>query len=369
MKVLLLGGTGTLSFAVMTLALSKGMEITVFNRGNNNSLLPSSVKKLVGNFYDKVSIEDSMRGKTFDVVVDFLSRKPEDIRRVFKIFEDKCIQYIFISSACVYRRDNNDFPLKEYSPKPNINWKYNIEKYESEKTLISLCKQGKCYYTIIRPYITYDDNRIPFGIAPIYKYHRTIIERIRSGKPMFIWEKGDVLTTVTHVADFSKGVVGLFMNTKAFNEDFHITSGYIYKVKDILLELCKQLNTSTNIVNCEINDICKIMPNYSEMLVGDRALPAIFDNSKILNAVKDLNFSVSLSDGIKQILNNYELQNCYNYDYIYDAQVDRLLGIYGIKTSYIKYPNDKRSHRLLYFIYKNFSFKVASKITKFLKIR
>ena len=234
MKVLLLGGTGTLSFAVMTLALSKGMEITVFNRGNNNSLLPSSVKKLVGNFYDKVSIEDSMRGKTFDVVVDFLSRKPEDIRRVFKIFEDKCIQYIFISSACVYRRDNNDFPLKEYSPKPNINWKYNIEKYESEKTLISLCKQGKCYYTIIRPYITYDDNRIPFGIAPIYKYHRTIIERIRSGKPMFIWEKGDVLTTVTHVADFSKGVVGLFMNTKAFNEDFHITSGYIYKVKDIL---------------------------------------------------------------------------------------------------------------------------------------
>lgn len=60
-----------------------------------------------------------------------------------------------------------------------MNWDYNVEKYNSEKELVKLSQNASCYYTIIRPYITYDDERIPFGIAPSYKYHRTIIERLK----------------------------------------------------------------------------------------------------------------------------------------------------------------------------------------------
>ncbi|MFW6273796.1 MAG: NAD-dependent dehydratase, partial [Halanaerobium sp.] len=40
MKVLFIGGTGTISQAVSELAVKKGIDLYLFNRGNNNHLAP-----------------------------------------------------------------------------------------------------------------------------------------------------------------------------------------------------------------------------------------------------------------------------------------------------------------------------------------
>ena len=37
---------------------------------------------------------------------------------------------------------------------------------------------------------------------------------------MFVWNEGNNITTLTYVSDFAKGVVGLFSNNAAINEDF-----------------------------------------------------------------------------------------------------------------------------------------------------
>ena len=36
MRILLLGGTGTLSSDIMKLSLEKGYDVSILNRGNNN---------------------------------------------------------------------------------------------------------------------------------------------------------------------------------------------------------------------------------------------------------------------------------------------------------------------------------------------
>ena len=45
-KILIIGGTGTLSIDVVKLSLSKGHQVYILNRGNNVKSIPKSVKLL-----------------------------------------------------------------------------------------------------------------------------------------------------------------------------------------------------------------------------------------------------------------------------------------------------------------------------------
>lgn len=368
MHILLLGGTGTLSTAVRNQALKDRHKVSIFNRGNNNADIPDSVKIFIGNFKDKDSLMSNFAESNFDVVIDFLSRTPADIERVYSVFKDHCRQYIFISSACVYRRDKDDFPIVENSPKPNKDWNYNIEKFECEQKLIKMCKGPSPFYTIVRPYITYDEKRIPLGIAPEYKYHATIIERIRAGKPLFVWDDGMAITTVTHTSDFAKALVGLFLNEKAFNEDFHITSDYQYTGKELLDSIFQCLGVKANFVTIPSERIAAFLPQFATMLKGDRSLNAIFDNSKIKNAVPNLLFENDITKGMKQIINYYDSVSHRYYDYSYEGQVDRLLRSVGQSTRYKRYPGSTVSQILIYYMYKYFPLRYARKICKILKL-
>lgn len=362
-NILLLGGTGTLSTAVLQESIKRGFQVTIMNRGFNNNGVPKDVSVEICDFKKEQELFVKFNNKNFDVIVDFLSRVPADIERVYPLFKDKCKQYIFISSACVYRRGKGDFPIVEYSPKPNKDWSYNVEKYGCELKLDELSKYAKSYYTIIRPYITYNDERIPVGIAPSYKYHKTIVERIKAGKPWFVWDDGKAITTVTYAADFAVGVVGLFLNEKARNEDFHITGDYSYSQMEVVEMLFKKLKIPINVVSIPTEEIARILPEYHEMLIGDRSLNAIFDNSKIKNAVPCLTFNNDLSAGLDHVISYWERTEPL-YDYAFDARVDKLLSHKGIKTSYVRYSKSANNSRFLYLIFKYLPLRLANKLKK-----
>ena len=364
-SILLLGGTGTLSSAVLQRALKKGYNLAVLNRGSKNNEIPIGVETIFGDLREPQEIERLLKNKRYDVVVDFVTRKPEEMECIFPVFSRICKQYIFISTACVYRRDKKDFPIQESSPKPNMNWAYNTEKYACENKLIELSANTSTWYTIIRPYITYDNQRVPFGVAPEYRYHRTLIERIKHGKPMFMWDDGKTITTSTYVSEFAVGVVGLFLNSKAKNEDFHITSSHTYKTDELLKQLYHKLGSNPYIVYYTEEELVDALPQYKNMLVGDRFLPAIFDNTKIKEAVPEYKSEITLEEGIDYILEYYGNNKEYAYDYQYEGVVDRLLKKKGHGCVYVSYPHSNGKDRMMYYLYKYFSYPVANKIKNF----
>lgn len=368
MKALFLGGTGLLSGATLKVALAQGWEMTVLNRGRRNEGLPTCVELLKGDFTNANQLNTLMDGREFDVIVDFLSREPKDIQRLFPLMKNKCKQYVFISSACVYRRSSEDFPIREDSPKPNRQWSYNVEKYECEELLKKLSSEWDGHYTIVRPYITYDSHRVPFGIAPAYELHRTLLERIKSHKPLCLWDGGEAQVTLTFAGDFAKGLAGLLMNEKAFDEDFHITSDFTYQWKDIVEMLSRKLGVPFQYVSCPSSTMAEVMPNEREMLFGDRCLDAIFDNSKIKTAVPGLVFETDLEKGLDIIIDEYTRSDSYEYDYVYDALMDRLCLQQGIRTRYVRYPHAVHSTRLVYWLYKNLPYKKACKVARRLKL-
>lgn len=367
-KVLLIGGSGTLSKAVLKESMAKGYSLAIMNRGLRSNTVPAGVEHLVCDVKNEEALKDILSDKYFDVVVDFVSRIPSETRMLYSVFNGICKQYIFISTACVYRRNLEDMPIKEDSPKPNYNWSYNVEKFECEETLKSLSKGSKSYYTIVRPYITYDNERIPFGIAPEYKYHRTIIERIKAGKPMFIWGDGQTMTTSTHVSEFAVGLVGLFLNDKARNEDFHITSSMSYPVIDVLTLLFEKLGKKPQIVHLTNEEMSEWLPQYKSMLLGDRVLPAVFDNSKIKNAVPEFGSKITLSEGLDKILEYYNNKSEYDYDYKYDALIDRMLTKKGINCGFKQYTSSTTRSRSVYYAYRYFQESTANRICRLLNL-
>ena len=368
MKALFLGGTGLLSGATLKVALAQGWEMTVLNRGKRKGTALEGVESLRGDFTDAGQLKRLMEGREFDVVVDFLSREPKDIQRVFPLLKSKCKQYVFISSACVYRRSSEDFPIKEDAPKPNREWSYNVEKYECEELLKKLSAGWAGHYTIVRPYITYDSHRIPFGIAPAYEFHRTLLERIKNHKPLCLWDGGENRVTLTYAGDFAKGLSGLLMNEKAFDEDFHITSDFTYQWKDVPEVLSRKLGVPFHYVSCPSATMAEVMPNEKEMLFGDRRLDALFDNSKIKTAVPDLVFETDLESGLDLIIDEYGRSDRYEYDYVYDALMDRLCMQQGVRTKYVRYPHAARSSRFVYGLYKYLPYKKARKVARRLKL-
>mgnify|MGYP002563610352 CR=1 FL=1 len=106
MKILLLGGTGTLSSEVLKCSILHRYSVSILNRGKNNVNVDKDVSVYISDLRFPKTVDAVLSKETFDVIVDFYSRTKENISSLFPILSKRCTQYIFISSACVYCHNN-----------------------------------------------------------------------------------------------------------------------------------------------------------------------------------------------------------------------------------------------------------------------
>jgi nucleoside-diphosphate-sugar epimerase len=326
-KILVVGGTGVISFAVVKQALSQGFDVTCINRGKTKTQkLPEEVKVLIADYHNKCIIEKKLDGLHFDAVIDVLCYKETDIEYSVMLFKDKCDQYVFFSSCAVYNKGKGDYTCTEDSELINPVWNYSINKVRSEQKLVSLSQQYGFNYTIVRPAVTYGNTRIPYGITPPYGYHGTLIQRIINHKPIILWDNGEAYSTITHVDDFAVGMVGLLGNPKAYNTAFHIVGDYHYHWRDVILTLGKILDVQPIFFNLTKEEYAEEIPKRRGELLGGRGISQLLDNSKLKCVVPDFKTTISLEEGLKRTVHYYQTNNYLKgIDWIFDADTDRII--------------------------------------------
>jgi nucleoside-diphosphate-sugar epimerase len=154
--------------------------------------------------------------------------------------------------------------------------------------------------TIVRPSLTYE-TVIPIAIGGFDEY--TAADRIIKGKKIIIHDDGKSFWTVTHSEDFAKGFIGLIGNEKSIGQAFHITSDEVLTWNQIYSTLAEALGRKANIVHIPTKFICRINPDYTGTLIGDKAESTIFDNSKIKKFVPDFKATIPYKEGIKRTIN------------------------------------------------------------------
>ncbi|MFN2221900.1 MAG: NAD-dependent epimerase/dehydratase family protein, partial [Candidatus Promineifilaceae bacterium] len=86
MKVLFIGGTGIISSACSQLAIERGIELTLLNRGQSSRPVPDGLRVLQGDIRDPSSVSQALEGETFDVVVDWIAFTAEHIETDLALF-------------------------------------------------------------------------------------------------------------------------------------------------------------------------------------------------------------------------------------------------------------------------------------------
>ena len=60
MKILIIGGTGLISTGITRFLVEHGDDVTIYNRGKQNTDVPESVKKIIGDRKDYVNVKLKM---------------------------------------------------------------------------------------------------------------------------------------------------------------------------------------------------------------------------------------------------------------------------------------------------------------------
>ena len=98
MRILVLGGTRFLGRALVDAALTRGHELTLFNRGRSNPHLYPEVERLVG---DRAGELVALRGRTWDAVIDTCGYVPHVVAASLEALSSSGL-YCFVSSISVY---------------------------------------------------------------------------------------------------------------------------------------------------------------------------------------------------------------------------------------------------------------------------
>jgi nucleoside-diphosphate-sugar epimerase len=298
MKVLFIGGTGIISTAVSKLAVKKGLDLYLLNRGKRNITI-DGVHIIRGDIFNVEEIAEILRGKKFDCVVNWVNFIPEHIERDLILFKDITDQYIFISSASVYQKPLLHPVITESTPLVNPFWQYSRNKILCEQLLNQLYREKGFPITIVRPSFTYD-KVIPTAVGGVGCF--TLADRMLKGKKVIVHGDGTSLWTMTHSEDFARGFVGLIGHQQAIGHSFHITSDEILTWNQIYSTIAHALGVEANIIHIASDYINSIAPDIGAGLLGDKAYSTIFDNSKIKMFVPEFQAIIPFNKGIKRTI-------------------------------------------------------------------
>lgn len=243
MKVLIIGGTRFLGKALVEEALSRGHEVTLFNRGTNKEEFPE-VEQLIGNRDSDVSF---LKKRKWDVVMDTCGFAPHQIKKIADVLGNNIEHYTYISSISVYKdwiplNIKEDYHLQTKPPEDKLKdvEEGKISPYEHYGALKVLCeaeaeKHWSGRVLNIRAGLLAGPNdytdRLPYWIQRVAQGGKVLVPG-PPDRPVQLIDVKDIATWVFHMAENRK--VGTF-NVTGPNYDLTIEE---------LLNTCKSVTKS-----------------------------------------------------------------------------------------------------------------------------
>lgn len=302
MKILFIGGTGTISSSITRQLLQKGEELYLLNRGNRNERLPENAKVILCDINNEEQAKKALEGMTFDVVCDFIGFVKEQVERDYRLFCGKTKQFVYISSASAYHKPVKDYRITEGTTLANPYWEYSRNKIACEEYLLKMYRETGFPVTIIRPSHTYDERSVPVGIHGD-KGSWQVVKRIKEGKQVIIHGDGTSLWTITSNEDFAKAFIGLLGNPHALGEAFQITNEESLTWNQIYQIIADYFQVPFKPYYVASRFLADLGPyDFEGGLLGDKANTVVFDNAKVKKAVPGFVPSIRAEEGLRRTL-------------------------------------------------------------------
>ncbi len=343
MKILVLGGTGAMGSHLVGLLSKTDAEVVVTSRSSHSGR--GNISYLCGNAHNRDFMQHALSLASWDVVVDFMVYTTAEFADRVKMLLASTKQYVFLSSARVFADSKQ--PITENSPRlleevDDVEYLATDEYALSKARQENMLRESGDNWTIIRPYITYDNYRLQLGQlekeAWLYRalHNRSIVV----SKQLL-----SCVTTMTSGFDVAKCMVELLGNKEAYSQSFNITGRQGVEWSEVLnlyvSTLSKLLNREVKVFVSDYDLSVKYGAKYQ--MIYDRFYNRTFDNSKICAYLPESDF-ISWRDGLEQCLKEFVANPKFGTIYwAIEGRKDRLAGeftplkeIKGVKNK-VKY--------------------------------
>ncbi|MBR4366683.1 MAG: SDR family oxidoreductase [Bacteroidaceae bacterium] len=305
MKILMIGGTGTISSAITRQLVAGGHELWLINRGNRNGDIPQEVRLVNGDINDHTDeVVAKLGDETFDAVCEFIGFVPEQVARDIKIFSGRTKQYVFISSASAYNKPVRQYVITEGTTLANPHWEYSRNKIACEELLMKAYREDGFPVTIVRPSHTYCERGVPLSVHGL-KGSWQVLKRMMEGKPVIVHGDGSSLWTLTWNEDFARGFIGLLGNPQAIGESFQIMSDESLTWNQIYQTVADALGVPFKPYYVASDFLAAVAPaayDFEGNLLGDKAATVVFDCSKLKRVVPGFCATTRFDQGVRYAL-------------------------------------------------------------------
>ena len=329
MKILLIGGTGTISSAITRQLAASEHELWLLNRGSRKDEVPAGVKQVICDINDEAEVLRQTGDQVFDAVCEFIGFLPSQVERDIRLFCGRTRQYVYISSASAYNKPASSHVITEGTALANPYWEYSRNKIACEELLMKAYREEGFPVTIVRPSHTYCERSVPVSVHGL-KGSWQVLRRMQEGKPVLVHGDGSSLWTLTWNEDFARGFIGLLGNPKAIGEAFQIMSDEQLTWNQIYISIANALDVTFKPYYVSSDFLAAVSPksyDFTGNLLGDKSVTVVFDCTKLKRAVPGFcattRFDVGVRRCVDYILRHPELQE---EDPEFDAWCDHVIG-------------------------------------------
>ena len=314
MRILIIGGTGTISSAITRQLAASGHDLWLLNRGNRKNEVPTGVKQIICDINDEAEVLRQIGDTMFDAVCDFIGFLPSQVERDIRLFKGRTRQYVYISSASAYNKPARSHIITEGTTLANPYWQYSRDKIACEELLMKEYRENGFPATIIRPSHTYCERSVPVSVHGL-KGSWQVLKRMIDGKPVIVNGDGSSLWTLTWNEDFAKGFIGLLGNPKAVGEAFQIMSDEQLTWNQIYQCIANALGTEFKPYYVASDFLATVAPkeyDFTGNLLGDKSVTVVFDCTKLKRAVPGFQATTRFDEGVRRcvayLMSHPELQ-------------------------------------------------------------
>ena len=306
MKILIIGGTGTISSAITRLLAASGHDLWLLNRGTRKDEVPTNVKQVIVDIDNEDEVLRQLAGEQFDSVCEFIGFVPEQVERDIRLFRGRTRQYVYISSASAYAKPARNHVITEGTALANPYWQYSRNKITCEELLMREYREQGFPVTIVRPSHTYCERGVPLSVhGP--KGSWPVLKRMMEGKPVLVHGDGSSLWTLTWNEDFARGFVGLLGNPKAIGEAFQIMSDEQLTWNQVYECTAQALGVPLRLYHVSSDFLAAVAPDdydFTGNLLGDKAVTVVFDCTKLKRAVPGFQATTRFDEGVRRCIAN-----------------------------------------------------------------
>ena len=297
MRVLVLGGTGLISTAIVEWLVAKGHTPILFNRGLSPKRFDYDLETIFGNRADFAGFARGMKKINVDAVIDMIAFDAKTAAHNVRVFRDRVRHFVFCSTVCVYGGPLTNIPANESEPHRPVS-EYGRNKSKAEAIYAKAFREIGFPVTVMRPSHCYGPGQ---PLLDIWGYNPSLVTRIRKGKPIIVPGDGQGLWQPGYIGDMAKGFVGALGRKQTLGKAYNIVGDEVMTWHDFHVRMAKAIGCEARIVPMSTAQIVAGSPkSASSMLSEIFQFHAAYTNAALKRDVPDFTNLLTWEEGVRR---------------------------------------------------------------------